>query len=140
MTANVAGPIWGLTPKTQVTAFTNADTTTPKAIYTAGSNGARVVGIGATTSDSAANDCNLYVQVGGGGTARNIGGKRVAIASGDVVASTIAAVSLLDAGQIPCLLPDGSLLLGAGDVLQLGLVATMTAAKTLNIFVQALDY
>lgn len=140
MTANIAGPIWGLTPHTQVTVIQPADTTTPKAIYTAGSNGARVLGIGATTDDTAANDVNLYVQVAGAGTARNIGGKRVAIASGNVVASTIAAVSLLDTGQIPSLLPDGSLLLGPSDVLQAGVVATVTAAKTLNIFVQGVDY
>lgn len=140
MTANIAGPIWGLTPKTQVTIIQPADTTVPKAIYTAGANGARVIGIGATTDDTVAEDVNLYVQVAGAGTARNIGGKRVPIASGNVVASTIPAVSLLDSGQIPSLLPDGSLLLGPGDVLQAGVAATVTAAKTLNIFVQALDY
>lgn len=140
MPANTAGPIWGLAPKTQVTFIQPADTTTPKAIYTAGPNGARVIGIGATTNDTAPNDVNLYVQVGGTGTAQNIGGKRVPAASGDVVASTIAAVSMLDQGQIPCLLPDGSLLLGPNDVLKAGVVAAVTTGKTLNIFVQGIDY
>lgn len=140
MVANIAGPIWGLTPKVQGTVFQPADTTALKAIYTAGANGARVIGISAATDDTAANDVNLYIQVGGAGSNYNIGGKRVAIASGNVVASTIAAVQLLDTGQMPFLLPDGSLQLGAGDVLKAGVVATVTAAKTLTIVTQATDY
>lgn len=139
MTANTS-PIFGLTPKVVGTNFTNATGTTKTTIYTAGANGARVLGIGATTSDTSANDVNLYIQVGGSGTVYNIGGKRVPIASGDAVASTIAAVQLLDTGQIPFLLPDGTLQLGAGDVLQAGVVAAVTSAKTLTIVVQAIDY
>lgn len=140
MPANTTGPIWGLTPKTQGTVIQPADTTTPKAIYTAGANGARVIGINAVTDDTAANDVNLYVQVAGAGSNYNIGGKRVAIASGNVVASTIPSVSLLDAAQIPSILADGSIQLGASDVLKAGVVATVTAAKTLTIVVQATDY
>lgn len=141
MAANTTGPIWGLVPKAQGTVIQPADTTTPKAIYTAGSNGARVLAVNAVTDDTAANDVNLYVQVGGAGSNYNIGGKRVAIASGNVVASTIASVSLLDAGQMPgAILADGSLILGAGDVLKAGVVATVTSAKTLTIVVQATDY
>lgn len=140
MVANVAGPIWGLTPKVTGTTILPADTTTPKSICVAGSNGARVIGINAATDDTAANDVNLYVQIGGSGANYNLGGKRVAIASGNVVASTIPAVNLLDAGQIPSLLPDGSLQLGPADVLKAGVVATVTAAKTLTIVVQSTDY
>ena len=58
MAANTS-PIFGLTPKTQATAFIPATGTTVTAIYTAGSNGARVLGIGAVTSDTAPNDVNL---------------------------------------------------------------------------------
>lgn len=139
MAANTS-PIFGLTPKTQATAFTNATGTTVTAIYTAGANGARVLGIGAVTSDTSANDVNLYIKVGGSGSFVNIGGKRVPIASGNVVASTIAAVQLLDTGQIPMLLPDGSLQLGASDVLGAGVVAAVTSGKELDIVVQAIDY
>lgn len=140
MTANTTGPIWGLTPKTTGTNFTNATGTTVTTICTAGANGARVLTVNATTSDTAANDVNLYVQPGGSGTAFNIGGKRVAIASGNVVASTIPSTNLLDATQIPSLLSDGSLQLAAGDVLQAGVVAAVTSAKTLTIVVQSTDY
>jgi hypothetical protein len=139
MTANTA-PIFGLTPKVQGTDFTNATGTTVTTIYTAGSNGCRILGINAVTDDTSANDVNLYIQVGGTGTNFNIGGKRVAIASGKVVASTIASVQLLDTGQITSLLADGTLQLGAGDVLKAGVVAAVTSAKTLSIVVQAIDY
>lgn len=133
-------PIFVQSPKTQVQTFANADSTTKKTLYTAGANGALVLGIGAVTSDTAANDVNLYVQSGGAGTVANIGGKRVPLASGDVVASTIPAVNLLDRAQIPSLLSDGTLQLGPNDVLQAGVVAAVTSGKTLTIVTQAADY
>ena len=144
MVANIAGPIWGLTPKTSVVTFVNADGTTKKTLVTAGANGCRVLSISATTSDTAANDVNLYVQALGAGTIGNIGGKRVPLASGDVVASTVAGVNLLDTGQMPFLLPDGSLQLAGGgggtDLLQAGVVAAVTAGKTLTLVTQYTDY
>ena len=141
MAANTTGPIWGLVPKTTGVNFVNATGAGVKqTICTAGANGARVIGIGATTSDTAANDVNLFVQPGGSGTVYNIGGKRVPLASGDLVASTVAATQLLDTGQMPFLLPDGSLQLGPNDVLQAATVAAVTAAKTLSIVTQSTDY
>ena len=74
-------PIFGQNVKTQVTTFVNADGTTKKTIYTAGANGSRILAIAATTSDTAANDVNLYVQSGGAGTVANVGGKRVGMTS-----------------------------------------------------------
>ena len=133
-------PIFGQTPKTQGTIIAPADTTVPKAIYTAGANGAIILGINAVTTDTAPNDVNLYVLVGGTGTAQNIGGKRVPALAGMVAASTTPSTQLLDRTQIPSLLPDGTLQLGAGDVLQAGCVATVTTAKALTVLVQALDY
>ena len=140
MVANTS-PIFGLTPKTAAVTFVNADGTGLKTLYTAGANGARIVAVNATTDDTAANDVNLYVQIGGSGTARNIGGKRVPLASGSVVASTVASVNLLDSSQIPgAILPDGSIMLGPSDVLQCGVVAAVTAAKTLTIVAFGVDY
>jgi hypothetical protein len=134
-------PIFGLTPKTGEAVFVNADGTAAKTLYTAGANGARILSVIAVTNDTAANDVNLLLKTNGGaGTARNIGGKRVPIASGDAVASTIPSVNLLDPAQIPGLMSDNSLQLGAGDVLQVAPVAAVTAAKTLTIVVQAIDY
>lgn len=133
-------PIFGQKPKTQGTNFTNATGTTKTTVFTAGVEGARLLSLQAVTSDTSPNDVNIYVQVAGSGTVYNLGGKRVPLASGDVVANTIAGIQLLDVGQFPGLQPDGSLLLGPGDVVQAGVVAAVTAAKTLTIFAQGLDY
>lgn len=141
MTANTTGPIWGLTPKTTGANLTNATGAGTKVtICTAGANGARVLAVNAVTDDTAANDVNLFVQPGGSGTIYNIGGKRVPIASGKEVASTIPSTNLLDATQIPSLLSDGSLQLGPNDVLQAATVAVVTSAKTLSIVTQSTDY
>lgn len=134
-------PIFYATPKTAGVQVANADGTTKKTLLTAGANGSIVLGIEATTTDTAVNDVGLYIQVGGSGTVYPIGGKRVAIGSGDATAANpTAAVSLLDVGQLPFLLPDGSLQLGAGDVLQVGVQAAVTSTKTLTIVAQYGDY
>jgi len=109
-------------------------------IYTAGSNGARVLAVNAQTSDTSVNDVALYVQVGGSGTAYPLGAVAVTALAGLNANPPTAAISLLAAAQIPTLLADGSLQLGAGDTLQAAVLAAVTAAKTLTIFVQAIDY
>lgn len=139
MVANTS-PIFGATPQTTGTQFTNATSTTVTTICTAGANGSIVESVIAVTSDSAANDCNLYIQHGGSGTTFNIGGKRVPAGSGDVVASTTPAVQLLDPAQIAGLLADGTLKLGANDKLAMGVVAAVTTAKTLTITVLSTDF
>lgn len=134
-------PIFYGTAKTSAVQIANADGTTKKTVLTAGSNGSILLGVQATTTDSAANDVGLYIQIGGSGTAYPIGGKRVAALSGDATtANPSAAVSLLDVGQFPFLLPDGSLQLGAGDILQAAVQATVTSAKTVTIVAQYGDY
>ncbi len=139
MAANTS-PIFIGTPKTAAQTFANADATALKTLYTAGANGSRIMGIGATTTDTSANDVELYVLVGGVGTAQPIGGGRVAALAGSIAAPVSAAVSLLSATQIPMLLSDGSLQLGAADILQASVQAAVTAAKTLTVVVQAGDY
>lgn len=141
MTANIAGPIWGLTPKTTGTNFINATGAgTKQTIFTAGANGSRILAVEATTDDTSANDVNLFIQPGGSGTVYRIGGKRVTALSGAEVASTIAAVNLLDATQLPFILSDGSIQLAASDIVQASTVAVVTTAKTLTILVVATDY
>lgn len=140
MAANTS-PIFYGSAKTAAVQIANADGTTKKTLLTAGSNGCIVLGIEATTTDSAVNDVGLYVQLAGAGTVYPIGGKRVAIGAGDATAANpTAAVSLLDVGQLPFLLPDGSLQLASGDVLQVGVQAAVTSAKTLTIVAQYGDY
>jgi len=134
-------PIFYATPKTAAVQFANGDGTSLKTLLTAGSNGSLVLGVEATTTDTAANDVGLYVQIGGSGTNYPIGGKRVPAGSGDATASNpTAAVQVLDVGQLPFLLPDGTLQLGAGDVLKAGVQAAVTSAKTLTLLAQYGDF
>lgn len=134
-------PIFYAVPKVAAVQIANADGTTKKNLVTAGANGSLVFGIEASTTDSAANDVGLYVQIAGSGTAYPIGGKRVSALSGDATtANPTAAVNILDIGQMPFLLPDGSLQLGAGDVLQVAVQAAVTSTKTLTLVAQVGDF
>ncbi len=126
--------------KTTGTNFTNATGTTKTTIYTAGASGARLLSINAVTSDTFPNDVNLFIQPGGSGTVYNIGGKTVDAQAGDLVASTIPSVNLLDPSQISGILSDGTIQLAASDVVQAAVVAAVTSGKTLTIVVQGSDY
>src|SRR5206468_6802080 len=125
-------PIFVLAPKTAGVQLAAADTTTKKTLMTAGANGARVRSVNVVTDDTAPNDVGLYLQIGGAGTVYPLASKRVPARSGDptVANPTAVAVNLLDLGAMPALEADGSLTLGAGDVLQVAVQATVTAAKT----------
>lgn len=138
MAANTS-PIFGLTPKTNAVTFVNADGTTAKTLVTAGASGCRVLSINAITDDTAANDVVLSIQLLGAGSAYGLGGKRVPIASG-TGANPTTSVQILDPAQIAGLLADGSLQLAGTDLLKVAPVAAVTAAKTLTIVVQFIDY
>ena len=134
MTANTS-PIFIGTVKTAAVQFANADGTTLKTLLTVdATNGGLVLGVEASTDDTTANDVGLYLQIGGSGTNYPLGAKRVAARSGDPTqASPTPAVAVLDAGQFPFVLPDGTLPLGPGDVLKAGVQATVTSGKTLSL-------
>ena len=98
--------------------------------------------INISTDDTAANDVGLYLQPGGSGTVYPLTSKRAAARSGDptVANPTAIAVNLLDLGVMPALETDGSLTIAAGDVLQVGVQAAVTAAKTLTVVAIYGDY
>lgn len=137
-------PIFYATPKTaavQLTNATGAGVANAVQLLAAGANGALVLGIEAVTEDTAANDVGLFVQLAGSGTKYPIGGKTVPLRSGDVIGQApIAACQLLDMGQMPFLLPDGSLQLGASDALWACVRAAVTSGKTLTLLAQYGDY
>lgn len=137
-------PIFYATPKTaavQLTNGTGAGVANAVTVLTAGSNGALVLGIEAVTDDTSANDVGLFIQIAGSGTKYPIGGKTVPLRSGDVVGQApIAACQLLDVGQFPFLLPDGSLQLGPNDVVWACVRAAVTSGKTLTLVSQHGDY
>lgn len=139
MAANTS-PIFGANAKTQGTQFANADGTTAKTIYTAGTNGSRILSVNAVTTDTAVNDVALSVQVGGSGTSYPVGAVAVAAGSGNNANPPTASVELLLGASIAGLLADGSLQLGANDTLQAAVLAAVTSGKTLTLFVQASDF
>lgn len=131
MTANF-NPIFVLAYKTAMVQILPADTTTKKTVLTAGANGCRVTAINVSTDDTVVEDVGLFIQIGGSGSVVPIGTKRVALRSGDptLANNTTPSVNLLDAAYIASLDLDGTLALGPGDVLQVAVLATITAAKT----------
>lgn len=141
MAANTS-PVFVASVKTGGVQFANADGTTLKTLYTAGANGSRIASIFVSTTDTSANNIGLYIQVGGAGTAYPIGAISAAALSGALNGATapVAGINLLTLSSIPALQSDGSLLLGAADVLQASVGAAVTAAKTLTLVVQGGDY
>jgi hypothetical protein len=140
MAANTS-PIFIKNRKVAVVTIVPADTTTLKTLMTAGSEGSRLLAINVVTDDTAANVVGMYVQIAGAGTNYPLGVKSVALRSGDPTnVSALPSVNLLDLAAVSGLDPDGSLGLGAGDVVKVGVQATVTAAKTVTCMAIYGDY
>lgn len=135
MTANTQ-PVFPLTPKFSSVSVANADGTTIKTIFTAGSNGSRVSKLGLVSTDTANKDMGIYINsvlVGtiqcllGAGTSSSVAGK-------DVLADTNFKLPYYDAnGNLVFDLP-------ASATLGIGAVVAVTAAKTITAFVVAADF
>jgi hypothetical protein len=140
MAANTA-PIFIKNRKVAGVQIVPADTTTLKTLLTAGAEGCRVLAVNAATDDTAANVVGLYVQIAGAGPNYPLGVKSVTARSGDPTnAAAVPSVNLLDLAAMASLDPDGSLGLGAGDILKAGVQATVTAAKTVSLLAVYGDY
>lgn len=128
MAANTS-PIFVATPKAAGVTFTSADTTTAKTILTAGSEGAKVLGLSAVSDDSAAINVRLFARISG--TDYQIGTVRVAALSG--TDGAVSAKELLDPTMLAWLDADYEFVLPASAELKAACLATMTAAKTLTL-------
>jgi hypothetical protein len=136
MAANTS-PIFGLTPIATPVTIVPADTTGKKTLYTAGTNGGRLLSCSVASDDTAAVRVNIYLTVSG--TDYSVGQVTVPIGAGTGTTDT-ASVNLLDATKLPFLQPDGSWLLPASAIVKVAANATVTAAKTVTFVPQALDY
>lgn len=140
MAANTS-PIFVKNRKVAVVQILPADTTTLKTLMTAGAEGARLLAVNVSTDDTAAETLGLYIQIAGAGTNYPLGVKTVALRSGDPTnTGAVPSVNLLDLAAIASLDPDGSLGLGAGDVVKVGAQATITAGKTTTVAAIYGDY
>ena len=108
-----------------------ADTTTKKSLHTGGTNGTRIDSISCTSNDTSAVALAFYITIGG--TDYYIGDVNLAIGAGYTTVSKVDALATL----APSL---GYLPLGSGDVLKVAAVATVTAAKTVDVVATGGDY
>jgi len=135
MVANTE-PIFGLTPNLTEDTITSADTTTAQTIFTAGSNGSKLMSIAATSDDTAAINATIYIR--DGTTDYLVGTVNIPIASG--TDGSVNSVNLLSPTALPWLDALGELALPTGYSVKVGCLATMTAAKTLTLVGIGVDY
>jgi hypothetical protein len=117
-----------------------ADTTAAKTVYTASADDAICKGLSCVSDDTAA--VNLRVLLTIGGTDYQIATVNIPIASG--TNGTANAVDVLNSSAMPFLPIDRSgkryLPLGAGIVLKVAALATVTTAKTVTVTAQIEEY
>lgn len=135
MPANTS-PIFGLAANNKGVTFVNADSTTPKDLITAGSNGTKVTRIAAVSDDTAAS--NIKILIHDGSTAFWSGTVRIVTLSGTDGAA--AAVNLLSQAMLPWLDADGSFFLPSGWKVQVAPLVAVTAAKTVTLIGFGVDY
>jgi hypothetical protein len=135
MAANTS-PIFGLTAKLQEKSFTSADTTTLVSLWAAGANGGKILFINCTSDDTAT--VNMKVAIYDGATSFLIGTVPIVTLSG--TNGTATSVNLLNTSYIPSLDIDGGIYLPTGYSVYGAPLATMTAAKTVNVVAIGVDY
>jgi hypothetical protein len=113
-----------------------ADTTTAQDLVTAGTNGARINFISAVTDDTS--DVDLIINYNDGATDHPIA--LVTVPAGSGTDGTNAAVSVLNAADMPFLGEDLSYYLEAGDKITVAASATVTADKTVYLVASYGDY
>jgi hypothetical protein len=129
--AQNTSPIFELVPTVAGAQFTDADTTAKKTIQTGGANGSRVDAIAVSSSDTAA--VNLAFYINNGAVDLYIGVVNAPIGSGYTTVVRVEAMTILS----PVL---RYLVLPSGYILKVACVATMTAAKVVNVVAIGGDY
>ena len=131
MSANTA-PIFELTPVNAGVTFSDADTTTLKTIYTAGSDGGRIDGILVSTNDTTT--VNLAFSIFDGATNYYIGNVNIPVGSGYTTIARVDALSTLRPASQPFIQLRGTY------VLKANCVATMTSGKLTTVVVIGGDF
>ena len=135
MAANTS-PIFVLTSNCAEVTFVNADSTTPKDLVSAGTDGTKVFSINCTSDDTST--VNMQVFLHDGTTAYLLGTVAVVTLSG--TDGSAPAVELLDSAAIPALDADGEIFIPSGYKLQVAPLAAVTAAKTVTVVCFAGNY
>ena len=124
-------PVFVKTPKVTQITILPADTTAQKVVCTAGANGSKVVGLIATSNDTAT--MNVQILIKRSATSILLGTGRIVTLSGTNGAA--ANVNLLNAISGLPIDNDGQpyLYLVSGDTLECAVLVTVTAAKTISL-------
>lgn len=140
-----ATPIFPQVIDCVITNFTSADTTVAKAVFTAGSNGSKIENILAYTNDTVT--VNLQLGIYNGSTNYLIGTVNIPIGAGNT--NSVPTVDILRSTQWGGQTytgfnfdPNGNkyLYLPNGYKLYANCVATMSASKNTNVYVQGGDF
>lgn len=131
MAANV-DPIFGAVVHSGGAQFVNADGTTKKTLFTAGTNGSRIDSISACSNDSAAVEMGVYLN--DGTTDHYLGNIHLAVGAGYTTVAKVDGITAL----MPTALP--YLDLPTGWSIKVAPAGTVTAAKVVDIVGIGRDY
>lgn len=131
MPANTS-PLFTLTPLNKGAQFVNADSTTKKSIYTAGSNGGRIDAIMVSSNSTAAENLAFYIN--DGTTDFYLGNVNIPIGSGYTTVARVEGLAQIGPPYTT------ALILAAGYILKANAVAAVTSAKTVDVIVMAGDF
>ena len=130
MPANTS-PIFELTPKNAGVTIVPGDTTTKKVLYTGVGSGSRIDHIAVSSTDTASVTTMWYKNIGG--TDYHIGDVVIPIGAGYTTVALVDAIATLE----PVL---GYIWLASGEILKVAALATITAAKQVDLVAQLGDY
>lgn len=139
--ATISVPSFVQTPQLDITIYGSGDTNTNKTIFTAGSNGSKVVGIVGSNSDG---DRTFSLRLKRGSTVAQL--TSVLLASGAGNISSIPSIDFLNSTNLPGLPVDNDgqryLFLESADIISVGLILTsgMTQGKDAYFTVIAGDF
>lgn len=126
--------------KTNAVLIQPADTTTKKTLYTAGSNGGKVLSLNTSSDDTATEDLQIWLTISS--TDFLLGTKTIAITAGFITGTPT--FNWFDGIQIPGLPIDRDgqryILMPPAGILKVSAKVTVTAAKTLYTTAMAYDF
>ncbi len=140
--AVTATPIFPQTITNKVVTIVNADGTSLKTLYAAGTNGSKVENILVTNTDTAAYTVQVYVTISA--TDYLIGSVNLPLSAGNT--SSAPSINVLQAtnnfGTSVNLDANGNsyLYLASGSTLKVAVTGAVTAAKTVTFFAQGGDF
>lgn len=134
-----ATPFFVQTPKNAVLTLNNASGTTVTSFYVAGANGSQILSLIASSTDTADQTIQIFATVSA--TNYLIGSVKIPLGSGN--SSSVSSVDLLNNSQIPFPVDafgNKFIYIASGTTLELGMLATITSGKQIQLIAQIADF